>query len=502
MKIVSFLIAFVIFSIVILFHELGHFLLAKANGIRVNEFCFGLGPTICGIQKGETKYCIKAFPFGGACMMEGEDEDSTDNRAFGKKPVWGRMSVVFAGPFFNFILAFIFAFILMSCVGYDKPVLSGVMEGYAAEKAGLQEGDEIIRMNHFSVHFSREITAYGTFHSGETIKVTYARDGQKHTTTLVPKLDKETGRYLYGFQTMGNVRVKGNVLTNLKNSFYEVRYWIYTTIQSLKMLVTRQVSPNELSGPVGIVKSIGDTYQQSVKNDGYYYALLNMLNWTILLSANLGVMNLLPLPALDGGRLLFLIIEAIRRKLPRYSEMSISIIMSAGIGLAGVLSGFVKNSANFNSFLFGSIVAISDAEMISVIVVSVVVLALFLLLYKELFYISLDERSARLAGVPVGIVNFIFTIMIAVTVSVAARTVGALMVSSMMVVPVACAMQLGKNFKQTVWYAVGLNVLFMIIGLFAAFYLGLKPGGTIVLVGVAALLIIFIGKRIVFGKQE
>ena len=104
---------------------------------------------------------------------------------------------------------------------------------------------------------------------------------------------------------MGNVRVKGNVLTNLKNSFYEVRYWIYTTIQSLKMLVTRQVSPNELSGPVCIVKSIGDTY---------YYALLNMLNWTILLSANLGVMNLLPLPALDGGRLLFLIIEAIRRK--------------------------------------------------------------------------------------------------------------------------------------------------------------------------------------------
>ena len=176
-------------------------------------------------------------------------------------------------------------------------------------------------------------------------------------------------------------------------------------------------------------------------------------------------------------------IEAIRRKLPRYSEMSISIIMSAGIGLAGI-------------------VAISDAEMISVIVVSVVVLALFLLLYKELFYISLDERSARLVGVPVGVVNFIFTIMIAVTVSVAARTVGALMVSSMMVVPVACAMQLGKNFKQTVWYAVGLNVLFMIIGLFAAFYLGLKPGGTIVLVGVAALLAIFIGKRIVFGKQE
>lgn len=138
-------------------------------------------------------------------------------------------------------------------------------------------------------------------------------------------------------------------------------------------------------------------------------------------------------------------IEAIRRKLPRYSEMSIAIIMSAGIGLAGVLSGFVKNSANFNSFLFGSIVAISDMEMFLVIGVSLTVLLLFVLLYKELFYIALDERSARLAGVPVKIVNFIFTVLTAVTVSIAARTVGALIVSSMMVIPTACSMQFSKN---------------------------------------------------------
>lgn len=138
-------------------------------------------------------------------------------------------------------------------------------------------------------------------------------------------------------------------------------------------------------------------------------------------------------------------IEAIRRKLPRYSEMSIAIIMSAGIGLAGVLSGFVKNSANFNSFLFGSIVAISDMEMFLVIGVSLTVLLLFVLLYKELFYIALDERSARLAGVPVKIVNFIFTVLTAVTVSIAARTVGALIVSSMMVIPTACSMQFSKK---------------------------------------------------------
>ena len=119
----KFVIAIVIFSIIILFHELGHFLLAKKNGIRVNEFSLGLGPTIFGITKGETKYSIKLLPFGGACMMEGEDADSDDERSFQKKSVWARISVVAAGPVFNFIMAFIFALILILCVGYDKPVV-------------------------------------------------------------------------------------------------------------------------------------------------------------------------------------------------------------------------------------------------------------------------------------------------------------------------------------------------------------------------------------------
>ena len=193
-------------------------------------------------------------------------------------------------------------------------------------------------------------------------------------------------------------------------------------------------------------------------------------------------------------------IEAIRRKLPRFSEMSIAIIMSAGIGLAGVLSGFVKNAANFNSFLFGSIVAISDGELYLVVAVCAAVMLLFFLMYKELFYISLDERSARLAGVPVKTVNFIFTVLIAVTVSVAARTVGALMVSSMMVVPVACGMQLGNSYRQTIVWAVALDVIFMAIGLSAAYYLGLKPGGTIVLVGVLVLILILAGKKLLRNR--
>jgi zinc transport system permease protein len=188
-------------------------------------------------------------------------------------------------------------------------------------------------------------------------------------------------------------------------------------------------------------------------------------------------------------------VEAIRRKLPGYSEISIAVILSAGVGLAGVLSGFVKNAANFNNFLFGSIVAISNFEMNLVIGVSAAVTLAFVLLYKELFYIALDERAARIAGVPVGSVNFVFTILTAVTVSVAARTVGALIVSSMMVVPVACAMQLGKSYRQTVLYSICFAVAFTAAGLFLSYYTRLKPGGTIVLIGVVCLLAILSARR-------
>ena len=139
--------------------------------------------------------------------------------------------------------------------------------------------------------------------------------------------------------------------------------------------------------------------------------------------------------------------------------MSIAIILSAGVGLAGVLSGFVRSAASFNSFLFGSIVAISDGELYTVAVVSGIIVLAFLFLYKELFYLALDERAARMSGIPVGIINSVFTVLIAVTVSIAARTVGALIVSSMMVVPVACGMQLGRSYKQTVLWSIAFVLL-------------------------------------------
>lgn len=308
----KYIIAILIFSLIILFHELGHFLLAKRNGIRVNEFSLGLGPTLVGFTRGETKYSIKLLPFGGACMMEGEDEDSSDEASFQKKSVWARISVVAAGPIFNFIMAFVFAFILILCVGFDKPVINDVIEGHPAQKAGIEAGDTIVSMNGKRIHFYREVSLYTFFHPGETIDIVYQRDGERMEATVNPVFDEEQGKYLIGFYGTG-VREKGNVLEALKYSAFELKYWINTTFDSLKMLVTGRVSFNDMQGPVGIVKTIGDTYDES-KSDGGFWVFVNMLNIAILLSANLGVMNLLPIPALDGGRLVFLVIEAIRRK--------------------------------------------------------------------------------------------------------------------------------------------------------------------------------------------
>lgn len=188
-------------------------------------------------------------------------------------------------------------------------------------------------------------------------------------------------------------------------------------------------------------------------------------------------------------------IERIRKAFPQYSEISIAVIMSTGIGLAGILSGFVKNSASFNSFLFGSIVAITDFELYIVIGLSCIVLVAAILLYKELFYMTFDEESARLAGVPVKVIEFTFTLLTAITISISARTVGALVISSLMVLPVATAMQLSKSYKQTLIYSVLIAVICMIAGLYISYYAGLKPGGTIVLVGVLFLLCVLLYKN-------
>lgn len=302
--------AILIFSFIIFFHELGHFFLARKNGIDVDEFWIGMGPTIVHKKIGNTDYCLKLLPLGGACMM-GEDEvDDLSAGSFNSKSPWRRISVILAGPVFNFILAFICSMIFIGIVGVDKADLSGVTPNSPAAEAGLQEGDKIVKINSKSVKLFREITMYNQFHQGETVEVTYERDGSQNTVKLTPKAD-ENGFYKLGVTSTGYE--KGNLLETIAYGGYEVKYWIDLTVESLGQLITGRIGLDQLSGPVGVVDAVDTTYKQS-REGGALVVFINMLRMAILLSANLGVMNLLPIPALDGGRLVFLVLELIRGK--------------------------------------------------------------------------------------------------------------------------------------------------------------------------------------------
>ena len=313
----SYILALIIFSAIVIFHELGHFLLAKWNGIEVIEFSLGMGPRLLSHVWGDTRYSLKLLPIGGSCQMVGEEEASDSEGAFGNKSVWARIAVVAAGPVFNFILAWVLALIIVGSVGYDNTMVDIIPDSAAAE-AGMEDGDQIISINGSRTWLYREVSLYSSLHQGQTATVVFERNGEKQTVVLTPK-QSDTGAYLYGFSRTVQ-REKGGVLETVGYSFAEIRYWLKATVESLKMLIGGQVGLEEMSGPVGIVSTIGDTYKES-RVDGWYYVTMNMIMIAILLSVNLGVMNLLPIPALDGGRLVFLILEAIRGKaIPQEKE--------------------------------------------------------------------------------------------------------------------------------------------------------------------------------------
>lgn len=321
--VVTIIVFVLVFGVVVIAHEFGHFLIAKLNGIKVLQFSVGMGPDLVKFTKGGTKYVLKLLPIGGACMFEGEDgiysadnsKEGRDNEkpegAFNDANVWARIATVFAGPFFNIILAFLLSLIVVGFSGVSIPVVNSLMEGYPAAEAGLQTGDIITKMDGERICLSDEVTFVSALSDGRPMKIEYKRDGKKYATMLTPKFSEQDNRYYIGFSIGEAVECRGADL--IKYSAYEVRYWLKTTIKSLLMLVQGKLSANDLSGPVGIAVMIDETIEV-VKPAGIPTLVLTMINFAVLLSVNLGVMNLLPLPALDGGRLLFMFIEIIRGK--------------------------------------------------------------------------------------------------------------------------------------------------------------------------------------------
>ncbi len=311
----------VIFGVVVIAHEFGHFLLAKANGIHVVEFAVGMGPTLASFQKKGTKYSLKLFPIGGACMFEGEDglmtrEGEESEGSFLNASVWGRISTVAAGPIFNFILAFVIAFVMVNMkdiIAIRDPVATQVAEGGGAEAAGLQDGDRIVSINGEKLYLYQEISLYmQASYTGGDVEVVYERDGERHTAMVTPQYDEASGIYLLGVMNADFRELKG--IEPLKYAWYEMRYSVKATYKSLGMIFRGRVSRQDVAGPVGIaVNVVGKTYD-TAKEYGWQSVLLSMLNIMLMLSVNLGILNLLPIPALDGGRLVFLLVEVIRGK--------------------------------------------------------------------------------------------------------------------------------------------------------------------------------------------
>jgi regulator of sigma E protease len=316
---VTLILFIVIFGVVVIAHEFGHFLIARANGIHVVEFAIGMGPNLVSFQKGDTKYSIKIFPIGGACMFEGEDGLNTkegeepSEGSFLKAKVWSRIATVVAGPFFNFILAFVVAFVMVNMMIVRDPVATEVSAGGSAESVGMQDGDRIISLNGEKIKLFQEISLFmqASYDGGE-VEVVYERDGQKYSTTLTPQYDESLGTYLLGISNADFVEPKG--FDTLRYAWYEMRYSVKATYKSLGMMLRGRVSRQDVAGPVGIaVNVVGKTYEET-KDYGWQSVLLNMLNIVLMLSVNLGILNLLPIPALDGGRLVFLLVEVVRGK--------------------------------------------------------------------------------------------------------------------------------------------------------------------------------------------
>lgn len=314
MSILSIIIALVIFEVIILIHEFGHFIVAKACGVKVNEFAIGMGPAIIKKQKGETLYAWRVFPIGGYCSMEGEDAESADDRAFCKKSVPKRMAIVVAGIVMNLVLGYI---LLVIHTAWTAPVTSTQISWFEdnakSQSTGLQVGDEIVKVNGMRIFTATDLSYQFQNDDDSVFDMVVVRDGEKVELDDVAFSTQDDTMHI-DFKVAPVEASVGTVLSySLKQTASDSRL-IYI---SLVDLVRGKYSIRDLSGPVGIVDTIGQVIESETdEQTGIDWASLgqSMLSMAAFITINIGLFNLLPLPALDGGRLIFLIIEAIRRK--------------------------------------------------------------------------------------------------------------------------------------------------------------------------------------------
>ena len=327
-------VAILLFGVVIFLHELGHFLFAKWFGVQVNEFALGFGPTLFKFVKGETTYSLRLLPFGGFCAMEGEDEESENQRAFSKKSVWKRMVIVVAGAVNNLILGLVLVGVLLGIDGaYGTRQIAYFADGAMSQSTGLQEGDEILKIDGRGIYCATDISYMLMNSRDASVDMVVRRDG---VATPLEGVSFRTEEIEGHSMIELDFKVVGQRVS-LTRPFAFVKEAVLETVSmgrlvwmSLFDMLTGRYGLNEIMGPVGIIVETGTAISMGLESVLYLMALLTV---------NLGIMNLLPIPAVDGGRLCFLLVEAIRRKpVPQKYE---AWIHAAGLILLLLFSVFI-----------------------------------------------------------------------------------------------------------------------------------------------------------------
>ena len=317
------ILSIVLLGIVVMIHELGHFAVGRWCGFGIEEFSVGFGPKIFGWRKKEINYSLRALPIGGFVRFRGEDEDNDSPDAFNNQPVWKRFLVTAAGAGMNFVLAFAAILLFFTMYGYmssELPAIYGVQENSPAQTAGLLPGDKVISVDGVAISYDKAgfDTMYSMFSARQDAQpiVIGIERGSEKLSVSVSKVQDADGKWLMGVSLGAVERV--DFATALRASCESFANMSTMMVDMLKNLIFKGEGADQVSGAVGIVSQMSGYIQQ-----GFDMVLSIMAT----ISLNLGIMNLLPLPALDGGRLVFLIIEGIRRKpVPREKEGMVHLI--------------------------------------------------------------------------------------------------------------------------------------------------------------------------------
>lgn len=300
------IVAILAFGILIADHELGHFIAAKLCGVRVNEFAIGMGPAIFKKQKGETLYALRLLPIGGYCAMEGEDEETGDPRAFTSQPKWKRFIILVAGAFNNFMLGLLILIIIFSgAKSFATNRVAGLADGFKYAEGGLEVGDEVYSIDGHRIYYTQDFSTYMSRAEG-SVDMVVIRNGERvelDNYGLKPEYYDDVYRYGVNFSS-----IEANAWEKLKYSCYSAYNFTRMVWMGLGDLVTGKVGMNEMSGVVGIVSTINEVGEKSATVG---IAIENIAYLVAFIAVNLAVMNLLPLPALDGGRILFLAVDGV-----------------------------------------------------------------------------------------------------------------------------------------------------------------------------------------------